>query len=131
MGNGSPNLCELLFAPHCVGRVIGPLVGEVLGACDARLEGEEPGLVIYVVEAASLVCLQAALEATAPVAPWPSWGASLQLELWEVEGQLSLSLRPREELDWTCSTARAQIPPSAPLPYLPFRQRWHMEMANG
>lgn len=32
------------------GRVIGPLVGEVLGACDARLEGEEPGLVIYVVE---------------------------------------------------------------------------------
>ncbi|CAK9042500.1 unnamed protein product [Durusdinium trenchii] len=78
------------------GRVIGPLVGEVLGACDARLEGEEPGLVIYVVEAASLVCLQAALEATAPVAPWPSWGASLQLELWEVEGQLSLSLRPRE-----------------------------------
>ena len=25
-----------------------------------------------------------------------------------------------QELDWTCSTARAQIPPSAPLPYLPF-----------
>lgn len=80
---------------EAAGAVLGPLLRELFGVCDAVLEqaSSSPSLVVYAAEASSLACLEGALGAVNPAATWPSFAESLEVELIEVDGEARVALR--------------------------------------
>ncbi|CAE7945486.1 menD, partial [Symbiodinium sp. KB8] len=65
--------------------VIGPLISEMIRAFDAALEGSDLGLVVYVADASSLVCIENSMSSDASSRiisdTWPADAESLSLEL--------------------------------------------------
>ncbi|CAE7634721.1 menD [Symbiodinium sp. CCMP2592] len=80
--------------------VIGPLISEMIRAFDTALEGSDLGLVVYVADASSLVCIENSMSSDASSRHisniWPADSESLSLELRQSGSEVLFALRGRD-----------------------------------